>query len=149
MNRLTLMQTQDHFQSSLPERRNSRRSPTAAPTYLSLATLPGTLHIPPSSGIDRTAESAIDDNIHAVPQADACIRECTMLVIINADCVNELRHLMMRTCGRLLVFIRAQPVAHAKKMKVWLCLNAPAVDLVMDAVMRALPSAEFGRVTYA
>lgn len=72
-----------------------------------------------------------------------------MQLTINADCINELRQLMMRTCGRLLVFIRTQPVAHAQKMKVWLCLNAPASDLVMDAVMRALPSAEFGRVTYA
>lgn len=148
MNRLTLMQTQDHSYKSFSERRNSRTS-LAAPMYLSPAALPGTLHILPSSGMNHNAVSAIDDTIHAVPQADACIRECTMLVIINADCVNELRHLMMRTCGRLLVFIRAQPVAHAKKMKVWLCLNAPAVDLVMDAVMRALPSAEFGRVTYA
>lgn len=72
-----------------------------------------------------------------------------MLVTINADSLSELRRLVMHICGRLLVFIRTQPILHARKMKVWLCLNAPATDLVMDAVMRTLPSAEFGRITYA
>jgi hypothetical protein len=126
------------------------------------------LHILSSSGRDRISLKTVDtrqsrvaiiDTDFSAPaenaaprdaaQTDTHVRECTMLVTINADCVNELRHLMMRTCGRLLVFIRTQPVAHAKKMKVWLCLNAPATDLVMDAVMRSLPSAEFGSVIYS
>ncbi|MES2025778.1 MAG: hypothetical protein V4448_09495 [Pseudomonadota bacterium] len=71
-----------------------------------------------------------------------------MLLTISADCVAELRHLIMRTCGEWIVFIRTQPIAHATKMKVWLCLSNPASDMVMDAVMRALPSAEFGQITH-
>ncbi len=72
-----------------------------------------------------------------------------MLLTISADCVAELRHLVMRTCGEWIVFMRTQPIAHASKMKVWLCLSNPATELVMNAVMRALPSAEFGKITYA
>ncbi|MNJ99074.1 hypothetical protein D3C87_168470 [compost metagenome] len=75
--------------------------------------------------------------------------ECLMLLTISADCVAELRHLVMRTCGEWIVFMRTQPIAHASKMKVWLCLSNPATELVMNAVMRALPSAEFGKITYA
>lgn len=75
--------------------------------------------------------------------------ECLMLLTISADCVAELRHLVMRTCGEWIVFMRTQPIAHASKMKVWLCLSNPATELVMTAVMRALPSAEFGKITYA
>lgn len=71
-----------------------------------------------------------------------------MLLTISADCVAELRHLIMRTCSEWIVFIRTQPIAHATKMKVWLCLSNPASDMVMDAVMRALPSAEFGQITH-
>ncbi|MFC7287377.1 hypothetical protein ACFQPC_04930 [Herminiimonas glaciei] len=75
--------------------------------------------------------------------------ECLMLLTISADCVAELRHLVMRTCGEWIVFMRTQPIAHANKMKVWLCLSNSATELVMTAVMRALPSAEFGKITYA
>ena len=137
MNRLTLMHTQD----AVPERSSARRSysSTCSPSALTGLVI-----------IDTDAPtSAANTASHDAPQTDTHLHECTMQLTINADCINELRQLMMRTCGRLLVFIRTQPVAHAQKMKVWLCLNAPASDLVMDAVMRALPSAEFGRVTYA
>lgn len=72
-----------------------------------------------------------------------------MLLTIKADSVADLRHLVMRTCGELIVFIKTQPIAHATKMKVWLCLSETATDKVMDAVMRSLPSAEFGRITHS
>ncbi|MDO8306713.1 hypothetical protein, partial [Herminiimonas sp.] len=75
-------------------------------------------------------------------------RKCLMLVTIKADCVADLRHLLMRTCGELIVFIRTQPIAHATKMKVWLCLSSTATDMVMDAIMRSLPSVEFGQITH-
>lgn len=32
-------------------------------------------------------------------------------------------------------------------MKVWLCVGAAMVNPVMEAVMRSLPGAEFGRFT--
>ncbi len=72
-----------------------------------------------------------------------------MHITIDASCVTQLRHLVMDTCGDLLAFMRIQPFAHATKMKVWLCLSKSVADLIMDAVMRSLPSAEFGRITPA
>jgi hypothetical protein len=72
-----------------------------------------------------------------------------MHIMIDADYVTQLRHLVMGTCGELVAFMRIQPVAHATKMKVWLCLGKPAIDLIMDAVMHSLPKAEFGPVTRA
>ncbi|HEY8100343.1 MAG TPA: hypothetical protein VIF82_06285 [Burkholderiaceae bacterium] len=72
-----------------------------------------------------------------------------MHITIDANCVTQLRHLVMSTCGELVEFMRIQPIAHAKKMKVWLSLSKAAVALIMEAVMRSLPSAEFGRITHA
>ncbi|MGZ3237236.1 MAG: hypothetical protein ACXU8A_07665 [Burkholderiaceae bacterium] len=72
-----------------------------------------------------------------------------MHIMIDASCVTQLRHLVMGTCGELVEFMRIQPIAHAQKMKVWLCLSKSAVALIMAAVMRSLPSAEFGRITHA
>lgn len=72
-----------------------------------------------------------------------------MDITIDASFVTQLRHLVIGTCGDLVEFMRIQPLAHATKMKVWLCLSKPAIDLIMNAVMRSLPSAEFGRITHA
>lgn len=92
-------------------------------------------------------------SVPALAAINSPVHECLMLLTISADRVAELRQLIMRTCGELIVFIRTQPVAHASKMKVWLCLSNPLSshtgDLVMHAVMQALPSAEFGKITYA
>lgn len=145
MNRLTLMQTQ----SPVPIRFfNSNISATAANTTLnsSLQLLDtnteavGTNHV-------RSSSVAHASNLTIVPSSAST--ECMMLVTIKADSVADLRHLVMRTCGELIVFIKTQPIAHATKMKVWLCLSESATDKVMDAVMRSLPSAEFGRITHS
>lgn len=145
MNRLTLMQTQ----SPVPIRFfNSNISATAANTTLnsSLQLLDtnteavGTNHV-------RSSSIAHASNLTIVPSSAST--ECMMLVTIKADSVADLRHLVMRTCGELIVFIKTQPIAHATKMKVWLCLSEAATDKVMDAVMRSLPSAEFGRITHS
>lgn len=71
-----------------------------------------------------------------------------MLLTIGIDCINQCRQLLMKTCGGEIVFIRTQPVAHAAKIKVWLGVSDAFTGQVMDAVMRALPSAEFGRITH-
>lgn len=145
MNRLTLMQTQ----SPVPIRFfNSNISATAANTTLnsSLQLLDtnteavGTNHV-------RSSSVAHASNLTIVPSSAST--ECMMLVTIKADSVADLRHLVMRTCGELIVFIKTQPIAHATKMKVWLCLSEAATDKVMDAVMRSLPSAEFGSITHS
>jgi hypothetical protein len=75
-------------------------------------------------------------------------RRPTFLMHITVDTgrITELRRLVMHTCGSMLSFMRIEPVDHAERMKVWLCLPEPAIRLTMDAVMRLLPAAEFGRI---
>lgn len=145
MNRLTLMQTQ----SPVPIRFfNSNISATAANTTLnsSLKSLDTTTE---AIGPDHASSSSVSHacNLAIVPSSVST--ECMMLVTIKADSVADLRHLVMRTCGELIVFIKTQPIAHATKMKVWLCLSESATDKVMNAVMHSLPSAEFGRITHS
>lgn len=78
-------------------------------------------------------------------------RQRTVLMHITVDtgCLTELRRLVMETCGGMLSFMRIEAVDHAERMKVWLCLPEPALRLTMDAVMRSLPAAEFGRIRQA
>ncbi len=78
-------------------------------------------------------------------------RRPTFLMHITVDTarITELRKLVMQTCGSMLSFMRIEPVEHAERMKVWLCLTEPALRLTMDAVMRILPAAEFGRIRKA
>ena len=42
--------------------------------------------------------------------------------------------------------MRMQPIERATRMVVWLRITEPAKRALMDAVMRSLPSAQFGRV---
>lgn len=78
-------------------------------------------------------------------------RRPTFLMHITVDTarVTDLRRLVMHTCGGMLSFMRIEPVDHAARMKVWLCVPEPALRLTMDAVMRLLPAAEFGRIRKA
>ena len=69
---------------------------------------------------------------------------CMMQMTVDADAVTALRRLVMRVCGDALQFMRIEACAHGSRMKVWLCLGKQMVALVMDAVMRARPGAEFG-----
>ncbi|MFZ6814455.1 hypothetical protein ACO0K3_08285 [Undibacterium sp. Rencai35W] len=73
--------------------------------------------------------------------------EFMMRITVDSDCATELRHLILNRCGKLVTYIRMQPVDHASRMIVWLCLAKPAVETIIHAVMMALPSAEFGKIT--
>ncbi len=172
MNRLTLMHTQSairHFSSLANQSTTNSLSITHSETGKSIAApsfTPSTashtsskldrmneLALKPSSNsVSSIYDSAATKNTQSTDAAGHPIQaknnECLMLLTISADCVAELRHLVMRTCGEWIVFIRTQPIAHATKIKVWLCMSNPASDMVMDAVMRALPSAEFGQITH-
>jgi hypothetical protein len=113
-----------------------------------------------SSGYAQSAPTAIPTDISpssilppfapvaAISHFPAKNHQCLMLLTIGIDCVNQCRQLLMRTCGDGIVFIRTQPVAHAEKIKVWLGVSDAVTGQVMDTVMRALPSAEFGRITH-
>lgn len=72
-----------------------------------------------------------------------------MNITVDSACLGELRQLIARTCGNMLALLRIEPVEHAERMKVWLCLPEPALRPTMDAVMRRLPAAEFGRISRA
>ena len=72
----------------------------------------------------------------------------TLLLQITVDAARmlDLRRLVVRHCGSMLSFMRMQPIEHATRMVVWLRLTEPAMRALMEAVMRSLPSAQFGRV---
>jgi hypothetical protein len=46
-----------------------------------------------------------------------------------------------------MIYLRVKPLDRASKMKFWLCLSKTSVDAVIGNIMRALPQAEFGRIT--
>jgi len=70
----------------------------------------------------------------------------TMHIAVDATDVMQLRQLAATVCGDKLSSIRVQPIAQAKRMNVWLSLeyDAQAADMVMVAIMRQLPRAQFG-----
>ncbi|QBE64429.1 hypothetical protein [Pseudoduganella lutea] len=68
-------------------------------------------------------------------------------ITVDAACMLDLRRLVVRHCGSMLSFMRMQPIKHATKMVVWLRITESAKRALMDAaVMRSLPSAQFGRL---
>jgi hypothetical protein len=74
-------------------------------------------------------------------------RGCLMQLTVDAAAVTDLRALVMRTCGAGMEFMRVEACDHGARVKVWLCLSRALAGQVMEAVMRALPGAEFGRMT--
>jgi len=70
-----------------------------------------------------------------------------MCITVEAAAVAELRRVIVSTCGDLMSYMRVKPVEHASKMKFWLCLSKTSIDAVIGNIMRALPQAEFGRIT--
>lgn len=122
------------FQSSALANTVSLKSPSSDPTWRSP---------------DRTKKTIHDVAAVAAPHSLSAEQGFMMHITIDASCVTQLRRLAMGTCGDLVAFMRIQPIAHATKMKVWLRLSELGIGLIMDAVMRSLPSAEFGRITPA
>jgi hypothetical protein len=72
-------------------------------------------------------------------------RTCVMQLTVDTEAVTALRTLVMRVCGDAFESMRIEACEHGARMKVWLCVGAAMVGQVMEAVMRALPGAEFGR----
>ncbi|MES2038127.1 MAG: hypothetical protein V4495_09825 [Pseudomonadota bacterium] len=70
-----------------------------------------------------------------------------MRITVDSASITELRHLILKSCGDLVLFMRVKPIDHASKMKVWLCLSKSSVDTIISHIMRALPQAEFGKIT--
>jgi hypothetical protein len=74
-------------------------------------------------------------------------KQFMMRITVDAASVTELRHIIVSTCGDPVLYMRVEPVDHATKMKVWLCLRKASIDSIIDNIMRALPQAEFGRIS--
>ena len=91
----------------------------------------------------RTHAQAHAQARRRLPAATA--RTCVMQLTVDTDAVTALRALVMRLCGDALEFMRIEACEHGARMKVWLCVGVAMVGQVMEAVMRALPGAEFGR----
>lgn len=83
----------------------------------------------------------------AAPRRARAPRPCLMQLTVDAAAVTDLRALVVRTCGDAMQFMRVEACDHGARVKVWLCLSLALAGEVMDAVMRTLPGAEFGRMT--
>jgi hypothetical protein len=70
-----------------------------------------------------------------------------MHITISAESMTSLRRIVLGTFGEMVGFMRIQPIDHATKMKVCVCLTGPIANRVMDAIMHAVPGAEFGRIS--
>ena len=75
--------------------------------------------------------------------------QCLLHLTVDTCALSEFRRIVAQTCGNLLSFMRIQPVDHARRMQVWLSIPEPTIRTLMDAMMRALPAAEFGRISKA
>lgn len=75
--------------------------------------------------------------------------QCLLHVTVDTCTLSEFRRVVARSCGSMLSFMRVQPVDHARRMQVWLSIPESVIRTLMDAMMRALPSAEFGRICKA
>lgn len=70
-------------------------------------------------------------------------RERMMQITVEREEVTRLRQVVMQSCGHCVCFMRMSPLDHARRMQLCLCVQAEAVPILMDAVMWAMPQAEF------
>ena len=70
-----------------------------------------------------------------------------MPIKVDAGLVTPLQQTVNDACGGVVRFLRVQPVIRSNSVKVWFAMTRPAIELVMTAVMRTLPAAEFGCIT--
>ncbi|GGC94087.1 hypothetical protein [Undibacterium terreum] len=101
----------------------------------------------PAAARSKTAEIAPLPHISYRSKPRVEQNDFIMRITVDAAAVTELRHVIVGTCGELVNYMRVKPVDHATKMKVWLCLSKSSVDTIIRNVMRALPQAEFGKIT--
>lgn len=99
--------------------------------------------------LDQPEKTTVNPPAATCPATLAVNHVLMMHITVEAHSVTALRHLVMGNCGDVVSFMRIQSVAHGTKMKVWLCLTRSAASVIMDVVMRTLPSAEFGPVVRA
>ena len=125
------------------------------------ATLSSNRHAPQFRAAEISLSSVHNDNtrnatepeqpaalqtVVALPRHKLSASAATMHITVDAGSVTALRHIVIGSFGDLIELMRIQSTDHARKMKVSLSLSAPVAGRVMEAIMRSLPHAEFGRV---
>jgi len=68
-----------------------------------------------------------------------------MQMTVDTGSLVLLRQTVMQICGDALNFMRIEACEHGARIKVWLCVAENLVARIMEAVMRRLPAAQFGR----
>ena len=101
----------------------------------------------PIADCSETKTSANAAAVVPLPQQQAAIQGFVMPIKVDAGLVTPLQHAVNGACGGVVRFLRVQPVVRTNSVKVWLAMTRPAIELVMTAVMRTLPAAEFGCIT--
>jgi hypothetical protein len=90
-------------------------------------------------------------HLHQNTRNAHCHQQVTMQLDVKATDAPQLRQLAASICGDNLASIRIQPISRTKSVHFWLSLKYDAclVDIVMTAIMRHLPSAQFGHFDVA
>jgi hypothetical protein len=73
--------------------------------------------------------------------------ESMMRITIYSHYATELRHVILCACGNMVSYMRVQAFNQAGRVKIWLCLPKAMIEIIIHAVMQALPNAEFGKIT--
>jgi len=64
-------------------------------------------------------------------------------ITVDRSDVTRLRQVVMQSCGQCIGLMRLSSLDHTRRMQLCLSVQAIAMATVMDAVMTALPQAEF------
>lgn len=67
-------------------------------------------------------------------------------ILIDAGMVTPLPRAVISACDEMVEVPAHLAMARSNDVTIWRCLTGSAMDLAMDAVVRALPAAEFGRI---
>jgi hypothetical protein len=93
------------------------------------------------TGVQSDATSSFD----SLPTAE----HVTIPIVIDAGLVMPLRRAMRGGHGASAQVLRVDPIPRSNDVKVLLALTRSAVDSIMVAIIRSLPSAMFGRISSA
>lgn len=74
---------------------------------------------------------------------------CLLSMTVAAASTTSLRQLASRLCGDKLQFTRLKTCRKGRRMQVSLCVPAPLVDTLADAIVRFFPDVIFGACSKA
>ncbi|MGO8756371.1 MAG: hypothetical protein ACLQHK_14240 [Gallionellaceae bacterium] len=67
-------------------------------------------------------------------------------VTIFPALLNRLQQAVAKSCGKVAEILGIEPVARSQRIRVRLGIDGVSVNAAMEAIIRALPSGEIGRV---